>query len=83
MDGTYYMAMNPSDNGWLDTMHCRSVEDIKQEIDSANERTVKQGYKAREYVIVEITHVSWNDDRGRFIKSLEEKRAIEEYPKDK
>ena len=59
-----------------------TIEGIKQEIDEANARAVKLGYKEEQFLITCTEVYCYCEDDGTFIKKETIESAVEVYPKE-
>lgn len=63
--------------------HSDTIEGVKREIDEANERAMKLGYKAEQFMIVCVETYVYKSDDGVFVKRETYENAIEVYPAQK
>ena len=81
-ESDWYEVMNLDGNGYLDMRYYtndNSLEGARYAIDTANQRAVKLGYRAEQFLIVHTEFYKYTDD-GRFVKSERLTQAIEVYP---
>lgn len=61
--------------------YAETLEGIKEEIDRANNRAEKLGYKRETYIITCEEVYLWVDDDGNFVKRETHENIVEVYPK--
>lgn len=81
-EGTHWEAWRENGSSKL-SAEGASLQNMKNEIDRANQRAEALGYKAVTWRIVEVHRVINYDDEGMFMDSTETKRFIETYPAEK
>ncbi len=57
-----------------------TLEELKNKIDASNERAVRLGYKAEQWIITHEERHFWYNDDGVFVKSEVIEEALEVYP---
>lgn len=73
-------AMTKGGMSYLST-YGETVDDVKAEIDRANARAIKLGYKATQYIITCTDFTRWEDSNGNFVKSECIEYALDTYPR--
>lgn len=70
LDGTYGLLVHHDD----------TVEGVRADIDSSNERAMREGYKPQAWLIVKVEQVTYRDKDGVFVGRSRNEYAVERYP---
>ena len=75
-----FRAMGMDGHSYLATSDL-PLDELKAEIDKANAKAVKLGYKAEQFIITHTEYYRYEDDNGMFVKHEVYETAVEIYPK--
>ena len=73
-------AMSMDRSGSYLKTYGNTIEEVKKEIDEANARAVKLGYKAEQFMITCTEVYYYESDDGIFVKREIIEEAVEVYP---
>jgi len=79
-ESDHYFARDKGGFGCLMLRHDDTVEAVRAEIDEANERAVRLGYKPTQFLITHEEFYRWNDENGVFVRSETYESVVEIYP---
>lgn len=79
-ESDHYCARHKDGFGGLMLRRDDTVEAVRAEIDEANERAVRLGYRRSQFVITHEEFYRWTDADGMFVQSETVESFVELYP---
>ena len=79
-ESDHYCARDKDGTGYLMLRHDDTVEAVRAEIDWANERAARLGYRPDQYLITHEEIYWWNDGNGTFMRRETHESVVEIYP---